>query len=247
MSYCVIGKHGLIGAAIAVRLEREYGDVTSYPTDATKIVFHFGSYTHVDFERNVNYNITQMLASYAHLLEYCSNHGIPFVYASSALIYEKDTEFSNFKKTIEQLVKCYKAVSIGCRMFPIYGPGEKRTVISQWTRAMVLGNRPVVWGDGTQARDFTYVDDAAEQIIDSAFERRWESKIVDIGSGKLTVFNDIVDAINHVLGLSLHPLYVIRPARDYSSGIFCKNPKPTKVTLEQGIRYIVDSMQGDPA
>ena len=49
--YCVIGRHGLLGSAIAARL----GEVTPYPTEKTRVLFHFGSRTHPDFEANPHF------------------------------------------------------------------------------------------------------------------------------------------------------------------------------------------------
>lgn len=232
--YCVLGRHGLIGGALAAKL----GDVTSYPTKETKVLFHFASHTHPVFERNPEYEMKQVIQSFLELLPYCEEHGILFVYPSSALVYEKETQFARFKKTLESIAACYKTVSLGLRIFPTYGPTEKITVVSQWCRAMAAGQRPVLFGDGSQQRDFIHIDDVVEQILSLIDSPVWSSRVVDIGSGSPISFKRIIELINIQLGADLQPQCVPAPA-NYSAGIVCPNPLPTKVSMELGIRRIL--------
>lgn len=232
--FCVLGRGGLLGGAIARRLK----NVTSFPTRDTKVLFHFASHVHPIFDQNPEYEMKQVIDSFTQLLPYCQEHGIQFVFPSSALVYEKDTQFSRFKKTLESLAACYKTVSLGLRIFPVYGPGETRTVISQWCQSMEANLPPTVYGDGTQARDFIYIEDAVDQILSLIEDRKWSSRVVDIGTGIATNFNEIIAIINKELGRDLKPVYLNRPT-NYSAGIVCANPLPSKVSLETGIRTIL--------
>src|SRR4026209_1572324 len=117
--YTVIGRAGFIGSALAARLK----DVSSIPTPDTRVLYHFASHTHPRFEENPHYEMKLILDSFSQLLPYCHEHGILFVYPSSALVYERDTQFSLFKKTLEHLAACYPTRTIGLRIFPVYGPG----------------------------------------------------------------------------------------------------------------------------
>jgi nucleoside-diphosphate-sugar epimerase len=176
------------------------------------------------------------------LLPYCRQNSILYVYPSSALVYEKETQFSRFKKTLESLAQCYPAVSLGLRIFPVYGVGENHTVISQWCRDMAAGKSPVVYGDGSQERDFIYIDDAVDQIVSLIEDPKWSSRIVDIGGGHPVSFNSIVQAINDQLGTSLAPRYESRPA-NYAEGTVCPHPLQVKVSMEEGIRRILAAQQ----
>jgi UDP-glucose 4-epimerase len=238
MTCCVIGRHGLIGSAIA----RQLGEVSSFPTADTRVLFHFGSPSHQAFEQNPNYHARATMDSYANLLPYCCQRGILFVYPSSALVYEKDTPFVRHKQAMEAMVRCYDCRTLGCRIFPVYGPGENRSVIAQWCRAMLAGERPVVYGDGTQARDFTYADDAARAIIEAAEGRLPQHALVDIGSGERISFNAIVRLINRELGVNLEPRYVPAP-EGYSTGIVCRRRMETQVSIEEGIRRVLASIK----
>lgn len=235
--YCVIGRHGFLGGALAARL----GETTSFPQEGTKVIFDFASYTHPQFELNPDYHMKQAFDRFASLLPYCHEHGILYVYPSSALVYEKETQFSRFKKTLESMAQCYKTVSLGLRIFPSYGPGESHTVISKWCREMRAGKSPYVWGDGTQERDFIYVDDAVDQILSLIESPKWSSRIVDIGAGRPISFNSIVNVINEELGSNLAPKYVPRPA-SYPEGVVCPNPLPARVSIAEGIRRILKSL-----
>lgn len=230
--YCVLGRHGQLGGAIAKRL----GNVTSMPTKETRVLFHFASHTHPVFEQNPEYEMSELFASFTYLLPLCYERGITFVYPSSALVHEKDTPFSLFKKTLEMMTRCYKTRSLGLRIFPVYGYGESHTVISQWCRQMSLGEAPTVFGDGTQSRDFIHVDDAVDQILDCVEERK--TGTVEIGTGVSTSFNDIIGIINAELGMAIVPRYVARP-QGYNDGVVCASPLPHRISVQQGIRRIL--------
>jgi nucleoside-diphosphate-sugar epimerase len=235
---CITGRHGFIGAALA----KHYGAVTSFPVPETRILFHFGSYTHPTFEQNPHYLMQQQLEEFSRLLLHCYDHGIRFVYPSSALIYERDTQFSLFKKTLERLTECYETRTLGLRIFPVYGPGETRTVISQWARQMARGEAPIVYGDGEQSRAFIYIDDAVGQIVELVERCAHRSGVHDVGSDTRIVFNDIVGEINKQLGTEIKPRYVNRPS-SYSEGFVCPNPLPVKVPINVGIRNILNALK----
>lgn len=236
---CVIGSRGFLGGALAKRS----GDVTSFPTIDTRVVFHFGSHTHPTFERNPHYLMKKCLDDFSELLPYCYRKGILFVYPSSALIYEQDTTFSRFKLTLEKLASCYQTNTLGLRLFPVYGPTETNTVISQWCRGMAKGERPVVYGDGKQSRDFIYIDDAIDQIVELVNESRWGQRIIDIGTGRRTSFNSIIEMINSALGTAITPRYVTRPS-SYSEGIVCAQPRSWNISIDQGIQRILTTPVG---
>jgi UDP-glucose 4-epimerase len=229
---CIIGKHGLIGSALAKR----YGRVTSFPTKDTKILFHFGSPVHPPFEQNPDYHMNEILSSFMYLLPYCRDNNIYFVYPSSALVYEKDTLFSKTKRLMELYASCYPR-TLGLRIFPVYGGGEDRTVISQWCKAMKEDRQPVIYGDGNQKRDFIYIEDAIDQIQDLVERRIYGVK--DVGIGKPVSFNNIVATINNLLGKDIKPAYMKAP-EDYSKGIVCLDPGRCTTNLTDGIRKVLE-------
>jgi UDP-glucose 4-epimerase len=91
--------------------------------------------------------------------------------------------------------------SVALRYFNVYGPGqdpenEYAAVVPRFVLARLTGGRPVIFGDGEQARDFTYIDDvvdanlAAARAPEQAFGRA-----LNIGGGERPT------SVNHLLGL----------------------------------------------
>lgn len=234
-SVVIRGRGGFIGSALAAR----FREVAKEPAKGeTRIVFDFASHVHPEFEKHPERDMRHTMQSFLSDLEWCQENGALFVYPSSALVYEKETRFSRFKKTLESFAGCYKTKTLGLRIFPAYGPGEHRTVISQWCREMTLGLAPKVYGDGEQSRDFIFIDDVVDQILSLVENPRWTSSVVDIGTGQLTTFNEIVAAINAELGASIEPQYKPRPLH-YAEGVQCPNPLPCKVPIQAGIRRVL--------
>ena len=226
--YCIIGRNGFIGGALAKRLE----DVSSTPTQDTEVIIDMGSPVHPPFEENPDYYFKTLLERHLYFLSY----GKYYVYPSSALVYEpKEIAFTHFKRAAEEIAKAYPN-NLGLRIFPVYGPGENRTAPSQWCEAMAKGDRPVVFGDGTQERDFIYIDDVVDAILRFIEERA--TGVRDVGKGSPVSFNDIVASINSILGTNLEPEYRPIPAK-YSAGIVCKEPVFTKFSMYDGLTRIL--------
>lgn len=232
----VIGKHGFIGGALTKKLEKSGFEVGSYPTKETKLLFHFGSTVHPPFEQNPDYHINQIFQSFLQLLPYCRDNDIYFVYPSSALVYEKDTQFAKTKKIMELMASMYPK-TLGLRIFPVYGPGEKRTFIHQACESMKAGKSPVVYGNGKQERDFIFIDDVVEQILEAVGSKK--TGVIDVGAGKPVSFNEIVKTINKILKTDIKPEYVGTPD-GYSKGIVCQKPGRTRVDLYYGCKRVLE-------
>jgi len=236
MKVAIIGKNGFIGSALARAFIARGYEVTSFPTPDIKILFHFGSPVHPPFEQNPDYHMQEILSSFMYLLPYCRDNNIKFVYPSSALVYEKDTMFAKSKKIMEMYASCYPD-TLGLRIFPVYGPGENRTAIAQWCEAMKKGEQPVIYGDGTQERDFIFIGDVVTQTIQLLSDKK--TGVHDVGAGNPVAFNAIVEAINRALGTSIKPKYIDQP-QGYSKGIVCQNPGKIDFSIEEGVRRMLN-------
>lgn len=238
----IIGRHGFLGSALAAKLG---GIVSSFPTRDTRVLFYLGGHTHPVFEQNPENEMEAVFHDFIKYLPMCARNadsGTLFVYASSALVYEKDTQFAKFKRTLEGIASCYEKTRTLClRIFPVYGPGENHTFISKSCDAMKAGKRPIVYGDGTQARDFIFIDDVVDQILAAVDDCQWkQSTTADIGTGELKTFNSIIEMINAQLGTSIEPQYIRAPF-GYSQGIACQNPGEVKVSMEEGVKRMLNA------
>jgi UDP-glucose 4-epimerase len=176
-------------------------------------------------------------------------NGLPTPYKESVNVTPKTFYESAFycREVIAQTYNLeYGIESIGLRYFSVYGPNERHkgrfaNNISQFIWDMAEGQKsPIIYGDGTQTRDFTFVDDVVranilamgKQSNRSAGEGRdddndnakehWRKNILDsgfgvynIGTGIQTSFNNIVEIINKLLGTDIRPTYTKNLINNY--------------------------------
>jgi UDP-glucose 4-epimerase len=141
--------------------------------------------------------------------------------------------------------------SIGLRYFSVYGPreshkGQYANNISQFLWDMMEGKSPVIYGDGMQRRDFTFVYDIVSANI-LAMTSNIDFGIFNVGTGIGTNFNDLVALINKILGTSIEPKYIENPLKNYVRDTIADLSLISKSlgyrpqwTLEKGIRFLVD-------
>jgi len=111
-------------------------------------------------------------------------------------------------------VQCHDLYGIGTvalRYFNVFGPhqdphSDYAAVIPKFVRLMLNSDRPTIYGDGEQSRDFTYIDNAIEANIRAA-ESDAGGVVCNVGCGGRVTVNELVDRINDQLGTSLDPIY----------------------------------------
>ena len=95
---------------------------------------------------------------------------------------------------------------VGLRYFNVYGPrqdpeGPYSAVIPRFFRASLAGEPPVVFGDGEQSRDFTYVSDAVAANLASARAPAAAcGAAYNIAGGKRTTVNELVRLVQEAAG-----------------------------------------------
>ncbi|HKD99545.1 MAG TPA: NAD-dependent epimerase/dehydratase family protein [Planctomycetota bacterium] len=96
--------------------------------------------------------------------------------------------------------------SVALRYFNAYGPGQTFTpyvgVVTIFVNRCLRGERPVVFGDGEQRRDFVHVDDLAEATR-LALESEVDGEAINVGTGHATSVNEIAAAITSRLAPKL--------------------------------------------
>jgi len=124
--------------------------------------------------------------------------------------------------------------NLGMRFFSIYGynelhKGKYANLVSQFLWAMEKGERPILYGDGEQSRDFVWIEDLCKVI--EMLMSHCRTDIVNIGSGKSVSLNELVQTINDVLGTNIEPVYIDNPIKDYIQN--------TKADTEK-LKWIID-------
>ena len=127
------------------------------------------------------------------------------------------------------------------RIFTGFGPreelkGELASVVYHFLSEMMAGRSPVIWGDGEQTRDFVYIDDIIDNIL---LDFQFDTGIKEIGTGISYSLNTVVNMINLYLGTDIQPEHIDKP-QQYIENTICSNPCDCKVSLEEGIKKILD-------
>lgn len=143
--------------------------------------------------------------------------------------------------------------TIGLRYFSVYGPHEEgkgkfANVVTQFLWKMLDGEQPVIFGDGTQTRDLTFVKDIARANIKAA-ERKPEidGEYFNLGTGTEHSFNEVVERLNQILGTDIEAKYVDNPIDNYVSRTKADNSKAKeklgwspKYSFEEGLEQTVE-------
>ncbi len=161
------------------------------------------------------------------------------------------------KHTMEELSRVYSTVHgmeiIAFRFMSVYGPREEHkgrfaNLVSQFIWGMEAGKRPVLYGDGTQERDFTNVRDVVGAfMLAIGSEKRFGFDVYNVGTSTAVSLRDLVGIINAARGSSFDPAYIENPiASTYVaqqqadlSRIEASLGYHPAVTLAQGIAELV--------
>ena len=115
------------------------------------------------------------------------------------------------EKLALQFSDLYEIDTVALRYFNIFGPrqdpeGEYAAVIPKFIDLMLAGERPVIYGDGEQSRDFTYIDNAVQANILAA-EGKVTGEAFNVGTGGRVTVNELVASLNELLGTDIEPIY----------------------------------------
>jgi UDP-glucose 4-epimerase len=91
--------------------------------------------------------------------------------------------------------------TIVLRVFNAYGPGQRippahAPVVAAFVKNLLSGASLVVHGNGTQTRDFVYVDDVVEALLAAATAPAVHGEIINIGSGEETSINQLISTLS---------------------------------------------------
>jgi UDP-glucose 4-epimerase len=204
------------------------------------------------------------------LLKACVSAGVKkFLFASSSEVYghytadklpmsenhdfKPDTLYGQAKRLCEELCKSYSEKNglktISVRYFNVYGPMQTRGgfVIPAFIYSLLNGENIKIHGDGTQTRDFTYVDDAVDATI-RVCQDGFDKEVFNIGSGKSVSMNELAKTLMDVSGIETGINYVpLRRPTDTHN----KYADVTKIRkavgwsattgLEDGLRLTIES------
>jgi len=115
------------------------------------------------------------------------------------------------EKLAIQFSELYRIDTAALRYFNVFGPrqdpnGDYAAVIPKFIDLMLDGERPVIYGDGEQSRDFTYIDNVVQANIHAA-EGDATGEAFNVGCGSRVTVNELVDVLNDLLDTEFKPIY----------------------------------------
>jgi UDP-glucose 4-epimerase len=111
----------------------------------------------------------------------------------------------------------YGLETISLRLFNVFGPqqdplSQYAAVVPRFIAALASGKRPIVYGDGMQTRDFTYVEDVVEAFVLAATKDEIPTgDIFNIAAGAETSLLELIGILNDLFGSDIEPQF--EPAR----------------------------------
>jgi nucleoside-diphosphate-sugar epimerase len=102
------------------------------------------------------------------------------------------------------------------RLFSVYGPNQRPDMgINKFLSQIHNGEDVIVYGDGNQTRDFTYVDDLTSTILKTLFS--WDSieeKVFNISGGREYSVNQLVSLCEGIIGRKAKIIHMDKPIGD---------------------------------
>lgn len=148
--------------------------------------------------------------------------------------------------------RVYGLETVSLRYFNVFGPKQDPTsqyaaVIPKFITKILKGESPIIFGDGEQTRDFTYVDNVVEaNILAATSEKVGHGEVINIACGQRISLNQLVDKINEILGTNIRPIYDKPRVGDVKHSLASIEKAEelleyrVKVTFEEGLRKVID-------
>jgi len=247
-------------------------DLVTRVARGCEVIYHLGAVRSVPrsiaepvltTEVNVGGTLNVLMAAH--------EHGARVVTASSSSVYGDQDHYPLHEQLVPRPKSPYAASkmagesycrawwqsfgvpAVSLRYFNVYGPRQDSTsqyavVVPLFVLACLDGRRPVIHGDGNQARDFTFIDDAVEATIAAAHAGEEAfGRAFNIGGGQIpTSVNDLLAKIALLTRTQPDPEFV--PTREgdvllthadlsMSSRILGYHPK---VAIDEGLKRVVE-------
>lgn len=224
------------------------------------VVFHEASNTDTTFKDDKEM-LRNNVDGFKKIMEFCRKNNTKLVYATSAGVYGKGEvpmkeeqgakplnayAFSKYMMDLIALREIERGTDIiGLRYFNVYGPHEEHknkasSMILQLAHQIKEGENPKLFKYGEQFRDFIYVFDVAEANIVAM--RSNAKGIFNVGTGRKTTFNEVVEILNKLLQANKKTIYIDNPYERFYQCETLADMKKTKQELNFSACY--DTIQG---
>src|SRR5215467_1866154 len=99
----------------------------------------------------------------------------------------------------------YRLETVSTRYFNVFGPRQDPSspysgVISLFISALLAGRRPVIYGDGEQTRDFTFVSNVVDGVLRACVTPKIGGEMMNLAAGGRVSLNRLVRVLNDIIG-----------------------------------------------
>jgi UDP-glucose 4-epimerase len=230
------------------------------------VIFHNGIYSSSPMYKDDPHLVAKAIDEFISIMEYAKKNGSRVVFASTSSMYNGITPphkedivplvkdyYSEARIIMERLAKLYYDLHnvpvVGLRYFSVYGPHEKAkkgyaNLVTQFLWEMLDGKAPLIFGDGSQTRDFTYVDDVVEANLLAMNYGKFG--VFNVGNGTSTTLNEIVEKLNQKLGTGIKPAYQENKIKNYVQHTLADTSLAekelgfrAKIAIDEGIERLI--------
>ncbi len=237
-----------------------------FQKEKPEVVFHFAA--QIDVRKSVEDPMSDAkinILGSLNLLDNCKKYKVKkFIFSSSVGVYGEPktlpvkenhplnpiAPYPITKLAIEKYLNYFQTQGldfVSLRYSNIYGPrqssGGEGGVVAIFIDKILKGERPIIFGNGKQTRDFLYVDDAVKAAILAL--NAPSSSIYNVGTNKEIAINDLLELLSKILKVKVKPIFqslrqgeIIKSRTDYSKAKKELNWQP-KYNLEEGLEETV--------
>lgn len=101
--------------------------------------------------------------------------------------------------------RVYGLEAVSLRYFNVFGPrqdpgSQYSGVVSRFISALFSGEQPVIFGDGEQSRDFTYIDNVVAANLSAASAKEASGKVINVANGERVTLNQLLSELKELTG-----------------------------------------------
>jgi len=267
-------------AHVAGDIEVIEGDIQSYERVSQAVrgcdaVFHQAALPSVprSIHDPLTSNATNVIGTLNVLLAARDHDVRRVVYASSSSVYgatpqlpkQEDlpavpiSPYASAKLAGEHYARSFHHVygleTVALRYFNVFGPrqdpvSDYAAVIPRFIRSLAAGVPPVIYGDGEQSRDFTYVENVAEANLLAVSGEMAAGRVYNVACGQRTTVNLLLQELEAILGSGAAPTYAAPRAGEVTHSVADISRARRElgyapaVGLRDGLSRTVDAMLG---
>jgi UDP-glucose 4-epimerase len=146
--------------------------------------------------------------------------------------------------------------TVSLRYFNVFGPrqdpgSQYAAVVPLFITALLTGRRPIVYGDGEQSRDFTFVDNVVQANLDASIRGDGNGEPINIACGERITLLQLLEALGEILGVKADPEFLPPRPGDvkHSQASSARAARilgfAPGIGFEEGLRRTVDHFRND--